>query len=156
MPPGATGGVSTPSFTSGSPEPSQTASKPVLETLAGRETLLVVDDEPIVRNTTALLLRRLGYNVLTACNGVDATDIAEKHKGEIHLVVLDIVMPVMDGPETFSVLHSKYPDMKVVLFSGYDLDESSKRLLAEGANGFVRKPARASELAQKIREALDS
>ncbi len=93
------------------------------------ETILVVDDEEIIRQSSRRLLEKLGYRVLTAENGKIAARIYKEKEDIVSLVLLDMVMPIMDGVETFVSLHRMNPDAKILLFSGYSNDENVDMML---------------------------
>jgi two-component system, cell cycle sensor histidine kinase and response regulator CckA len=103
-------------------------------------TVLLVDDEPMVRNSGKRLLDRLGYRVLLARNGEEALTTYQDNKNDIWLVVLDLIMPVMDGEETFIKLKEIDPGVRVLLSSGYSKEEKADSLLTMGAAGFLQKP----------------
>lgn len=106
--------------------------------------MLLVDDEPAVRNLFALALRREGYHVIEAGNGVAALDIAAR-LDHIDLVVTDIVMPVMKGPEFAAKLRERLPDMKFIFVSGYLLTD------ALGPNAYpLAKPFMRQDLVKKV------
>ena len=118
------------------------------------KTILIVDDEETILSITGAILERFGYRVLTARDGVEAVDLANEHAGKIHLVLLDLNMPVMGGAEAFSLLRKTHPALKVILWSGYNLSPSIRALLDAGASGFVRKPFRIEALTEEIRKVL--
>ncbi len=117
-------------------------------------TILVVDDEEIQLKVTSRMLKLQGYQVLTANDGQAAIDMVREHKGEIHLVLLDIGMPNMDGSTTFMKLRDLRPKIKVILFSGYELDATIQELLDAGASSFLKKPVVTKELAEEVRIVL--
>jgi len=125
------------------------------EAPTGSETILIIDDEPLVLHVTGQILERLGYQVLAAPNGKEAVEIAQTFEGEIHLALLDLAMPVMDGKQTFPLLRQSRPAMKIVICSGYDLNATARSLIKAGACGFVQKPFRISAIAPAIRATLD-
>jgi signal transduction histidine kinase/ActR/RegA family two-component response regulator len=122
----------------------------------GHETILLVEDERLVRQMAAQALRADGYTVLDADTGGEALVIAHEHVGEIHLLVTDIVMPHMSGRQLADRMRNVRPDIKVLYVSGY-MDESVLRhgTLEEGA-AFLAKPFTPSTLARKVRELLDA
>ena len=122
----------------------------------GSETVLVVDDEAVVREVAQNLLQHLGYRVLLAADGLEAVHVASDHPGEIHVVLLDLDMPVLDGERALPLLREARPDVRVIVCSGYDLDASAQALLAAGACSFIRKPFQASVLAPQVRRALEA
>lgn len=122
----------------------------------GKETVLVVDDEEQIRMLISAILKRYGYQVLTASGGQAAVDLAREYKGEIHLALLDMGMPIMDGPATFPLLRKARPKMKILIFSGYEQDVTTQSLLDAGACGCLKKPVLAKTLSEKVREVLTS
>jgi len=120
----------------------------------GNETILVIDDELMILDVTQAILEHLGYHVLVAENGREAVKIARSFDGKIHLAILDIGMPVMGGTDAYRLLMKARPEMKVIISSGYELDEPARALLSAGASAFIAKPYRAGSLGREIRKAL--
>jgi CheY-like chemotaxis protein len=100
------------------------------------------------------LLTRFGYSVLTATNGQEAIEVARTFDGEIHLVLLDMGMPVMGGAEAYPLLRHARPEIKVIIYSGYELDATAQALLDAGASAFIQKPFQMTALGAEIRRAL--
>jgi CheY-like chemotaxis protein len=123
--------------------------------LRGTETVLVVDDEDIVRQTAANALGRYGYTVRTARDGAEAVEILARELGRTDLVLLDLTMPVMAGEEALMNMRAIAPHIKVLLSSGFNEVESVRRFIGKGLAGFIQKPYAAMDLARRIREALD-
>ncbi|MBI5342033.1 MAG: PAS domain S-box protein [Deltaproteobacteria bacterium] len=121
----------------------------------GTETILIVDDEPEIREVGCELLSALGYRPIAAEDGEDACRVFREKGGEIRLVLLDIVMPKMGGRETFRELRKMAPGLPVLLSSGYSVEGLAREILDEGANGFLHKPYGLPELARTIRRILD-
>jgi two-component system, cell cycle sensor histidine kinase and response regulator CckA len=118
------------------------------------ETVLVVEDEPVILGMSKKILEKLGYRVLAASTPGEAVGLAEKHASDIHLVITDVVMPEMNGRELAQRLQSLYPDMHILFMSGYTADVIAHRgVLDEGVN-FMQKPFSMKEMAFKVREAL--
>jgi len=115
-------------------------------------TILIVDDEKVVLEVGAKILKRLGYDVLQATNGSDAIEMYRAHSDRIDLVVLDVIMPGMSGAETFEELKRINPDVKVLLSSGYSLEGQAKRIMERGCDGFIQKPFNLQALADKLSE----
>ena len=124
-------------------------------TLKGHETILVVDDEAMIRTVTAEMLKSLGYKPIAASSGGEALKIYESRRETIDLVVLDMVMPGMTGGETFDRLKAINGKIKVILSSGYSLNGQASGILEKGCRAFVQKPFSIVELSQKIRAVLD-
>ena len=121
---------------------------------AGHETVLLVDDTDALREMIQRVLAGFGYNVLVARDGAQALDVSEKHHGQIHLLLSDVVMPGIGGPELAVRLRMRRPTLRVLLMSGYD--EHSLGAGGAGYASFIAKPFRPELLAQKVRDALDS
>jgi two-component system, cell cycle sensor histidine kinase and response regulator CckA len=124
--------------------------------LTGHETILLVDDEPLNTETVKELLRALGYRIMTAQSGQEAIEIYREHHGEIGLVILDMIMPEMNGRETLIKLMEIDKNVRVLLSSGYSINGEAKSILELGCKGFIQKPFRVEELSRKIRAILDS
>jgi len=122
----------------------------------GTETILIVDDDPEIREMGRELLSALGYRTITAEDGEDACRIFQEHRGGIGLVLLDIIMPKMGGREAFRALRKLSPGLPVLLSSGYSVEGLAREILEEGANGFIQKPYGLPELARTIRRILDA
>lgn len=123
--------------------------------LTGAETILAIDDEPMMLEVVRQSLSTLGYTVLCAQDGRQALDIAEAHGGPIHLALLDMAMPIMGGAETYPLLLKVRPDIKIIIMSGYDLGTLAQALEGAGVSGVLQKPFRVEKLAATIRHALD-
>jgi len=121
----------------------------------GQGTVLFVDDEEMVVKVGQAMLENLGYRALTARSGQEALDLYEKQKGEIDLVILDIIMPDMGGSETFDRLKAINGNIKVLLSSGYSLKGQAADIMGRGCIGFIQKPFSIKALSIKVREALD-
>ena len=129
------------------------AQQPVL--MRGSETVLLVEDEPAVRLVAHKILQRLGYAVLPAATVAEAASICDSHAEPIHLLLTDVVMPVMNGVALAAQLAARRPDMKVLYMSGYtDNSIGSHGQLDSGA-AFLQKPFTAELLARKLRAVLD-
>ena len=124
--------------------------------LKGTETLLVVDDEPTILKVTGDLLQTLGYEVLRAASGKEAVEIYRTHHGKIDLVILDMVMPVWGGGETFDELKRINPRIKAILSSGYSLNGEAKTILKRGVKAFIQKPFMVDQVSLAIREVLEA
>ena len=121
----------------------------------GSETVLVVDDEEIVRLTATSALERYGYTVLQARDGAEAIELFRSKPDSIALVLLDLTMPVMSGEETLRQLKFLKPSVKVVLSSGYNEVEAVRHFTGKGLAGFIQKPYAALSLVTRVRMALD-
>ena len=122
--------------------------------IKGTETILFVDDQVAVTNVGKNMLQALGYVVRTAKSGKEAIGIYKKNKETIDLVILDMIMPVMSGGETYRALKNINPRIKVILSSGYSMNGEAAKILESGCNGFIQKPFNVMNLSKKIREVL--
>ena len=126
-----------------------------IELLKGNETILLVDDEEGTILVENLMLQELGYSVFTAQSGKQAIELYRKSEVRFDLVALDMIMPEMNGRETFHELKKINPKVKVLLVSGYSLNKKIEELMALGCDGFIQKPFDVVQLSQKVREVLD-
>jgi PAS domain S-box-containing protein len=130
------------------------APQPEKRELSGVGTVLVVDDEEVVRITAKHTLERYGYRTMLANDGADALATYRDQPGKIHLVLLDLTMPIMNGEETLRHLQAVNPKVRVLLSSGYNEIEAVQRFAGKGLAGFIQKPYTAAGLAEKVKEAL--
>jgi PAS domain S-box-containing protein len=121
---------------------------------AGSARILLVEDEEQVRDVASRMLVKLGHAVIACEEGAEATEIYEKEWRSIDLVILDMVMPVMDGREAFVAMRKINPEVRALLSSGYSIDSEAQTIIEEGVLGFLQKPFRIAELSQKIEETL--
>ena len=118
------------------------------------ETVLVVDDEQIVRRTAKTMLEGYGYSVVLAENGREAVELYRVLADKIALILLDMTMPLMGGEETLRELKTIRPDVRVLLSSGYNEVEAVRRFTGKGLAGFIQKPYSAIALTEKVRSVL--
>jgi CheY-like chemotaxis protein len=118
---------------------------------AGRETILVVDDQPATLKVARILLESFGYDVLAAGNGQEAMIIFRQHQQRIRLLLTDVVMPDIAGPQLADRLHRINPKLPVIYMSGYPNDELRGRGVI-----FLAKPFNPAGLSKAVREALDA
>ena len=121
----------------------------------GTETILLVEDEPGIREGTSQLLQSRGYRVLPACNSEQALEISKYHEGTIQLLLTDIVMPGESGPELAQRLMQSRPGIRVLFMSGYARDPAGLGTITQGTF-YIQKPFTASALCSAIRRALES
>jgi CheY-like chemotaxis protein len=121
----------------------------------GTETILLVDDEDLIRDLGKRTLRKAGYTVLTASNGKEALEIYRKEQSRIDLVILDLIMPEMGGKECLKGLLEINLDIKVLIASGYSADGPTNGASASGSKGFVAKPFDMREVLEMVRKTLD-
>ena len=126
------------------------------DSMRGRETVLLVEDEPGVRRLVNETLRLHGYTVLEARHGIEALLMGAKHMGPIHLLLTDVVMPQMSGPEVAEKLVGVRPEVKILYMSGYPDHPVFSKGGVDTERSFLQKPFTPSGLAQKVREVLDS
>ncbi|MFA6009525.1 MAG: PAS domain S-box protein [Desulfobacteraceae bacterium] len=131
------------------------AEKVVENPLSQGETVLLVEDEPMLMKMQQLILEKLGYRVLAAGLPSEALELAEKHTREISLVITDVVMPEMNGLALVERLNSLYPGMKNLFMSGYTADAISHGNESGKSVNFIQKPFSVNDLALKVREVLE-
>ncbi|NOX33566.1 MAG: response regulator [Deltaproteobacteria bacterium] len=120
----------------------------------GNESVLLVDDEERILTVGREICKALGYSVMTVSSGKEAIKIyKEKNKG-INLVILDMIMPEMNGLETFLELKKINPGIKVLLSTGYSIDEKAQEMLRQGCKGYILKPYSVIDFSHKLREVL--
>jgi len=125
-----------------------------MELRKGSDTVLVVDDEAMVKDLARDILKRQGYTVLTAGGGEEAVDVYRQNKGMIAVVLLDILMPDVDGRQAFRRIREIDPRARVIVSSGYDQMRDADGLLREGAVAFVQKPYRIAELVRIVGDSV--
>jgi CheY-like chemotaxis protein len=129
-------------------------SGPARSLKGGHETVLLVEDEPMLLEIGESMLERCGYTVLCAGSPTEAIRVAEEHAGEIHLLMTDVVMPGMNGPDMARRIVSLNPRLKCLFMSGYTANAIAHQgVLDEGVH-FIQKPFTIQDLAEKIRQAL--
>jgi PAS domain S-box-containing protein len=121
----------------------------------GSETILVVEDEDLLRGLIVRILHLYGYQTIEARNGGEAILACERHQEQIHLLLTDVVMPQMSGRELAERLCTLHPEMKVLFMSGYTVDAVIQHGIREEKTAFIQKPFRPLALASKVREVLD-
>jgi two-component system cell cycle sensor histidine kinase/response regulator CckA len=119
-----------------------------------RATVLLAEDEPNVRNATARVLRRAGHEVLLAEDGKRALEVARNHPGDVDVLVTDVVMSRMGGPELARVLLAERPGLRVLFVSGYTWNEDLPDSDPSRGIAYLRKPFSPPELVQKLSELL--
>jgi signal transduction histidine kinase/CheY-like chemotaxis protein len=124
-------------------------------TRGGTETILVAEDEPLVRELTERMLRRAGYHTIVATNGEEAVQLFEENMGCVSLALLDVVMPKMGGREAFQRIKAIKPAMRVVFCSGYDPEMTEVGFVLDEQFRLVQKPFDPDSLLATIRETLD-
>jgi CheY-like chemotaxis protein len=117
-------------------------------------TVLVVDDEAVVRKLLSATLKNYGYEVLEAANGREALETLAQSKVLPSLVLLDLMMPVMGGDELLPILEAQYPDLKVILSSGYSAEDAVNKVRSRSIASFLQKPYAARALVEAISQAL--
>jgi PAS domain S-box-containing protein len=136
------------------PEPLPAA--PALGARGGSETLLLVEDEPALRDMTREILELHGYTVIEAGSGADALDVAARHPGPIHLLLTDVVLPRMGGRQLAERLVAQRPETKVLFMSGYTDDALGRHGALDPGVVLLPKPFAPDALARAVRQALDT
>jgi len=117
--------------------------------------ILVIDDEEIIRDILSEMLREMGYEVIEAANGKDGVNIYRERWQEIGLVIIDMIMPEVNGHDAFVEMKKINPSIRSILTSGFNVDDEVNSILAEGVLGFIHKPYRKSDLMKKIRDVMN-
>jgi two-component system cell cycle sensor histidine kinase/response regulator CckA len=121
-----------------------------------KETVLLIDDDEMVVDVGELILNNSGYDVVIAKSGKEAIDVYKENHNRIDMVILDMILPDMDGGDTYDRLKEINPGIKVLLASGYDKDYQGRDTMARGCDGFIQKPFNMNDLLEKIRGILSS
>ena len=121
----------------------------------GRETLLLVEDEPLILRMAKRVLSELGYTVLTASDGLEALEVLGRHAGDVQLLITDVVMPKMSGRELAARVTALRPDIRVLYSSGYAADAIGEDGVIDDGINFLAKPYEPSRLADAVRDVLD-
>ncbi len=121
----------------------------------GQGTVLLVDDEESVRAVGQQMLTRMGFDVLTASDGIAGVQMFNEHRDEIVCILLDLTMPHADGEQAFHELRRISPEVKVILCSGYNMQAATQRFVGKGLAGFIQKPYALKVLRTKLMEILE-
>ena len=122
--------------------------------IRGSGTLLLIDDEDMILEVTQAMLKSLGYHVIIARGGQEAIDAICNTKINIDMVILDMIMPGMDGGTTFDRIHEIHPEIPILLSSGYAINSQANEIIQRGCSGFIQKPYNISELSSKVHQML--
>ena len=122
----------------------------------GHEGILLAEDEEVIRGMAQIGLESKGYRVFAAADGAAAISIYREHWREIDIVIADMVMPRMSGPELFAQVKEVNPGVRVIVSSGYSHDQEGQRMLRHGCLGYLQKPYNIESLNQLVRSVLDS
>ena len=122
--------------------------------MRAEETILLAEDDRLVRNATAAMLKFAGYKVITANNGQEAVQKYGEH--HIDLVLMDVMMPVMNGVEAYRIIRESVPDVRVLFTSGYSADILKDEGIEATDVRLLQKPVPPDTLLRSVREALDS
>lgn len=122
--------------------------------IQGKGLILVVDDEPIMRKIAVNVLQLSGYDVISACDGIEAVEIYKKQHQQIRLVLLDLLMPNKAGKETFMEMAAIDPTVRVLLVTGAKRDHRVEELLHMGVKGYIEKPYKFLRLSEAVFDAI--
>jgi DNA-binding NtrC family response regulator len=120
----------------------------------GKGTILLVDDEQMILDVGQAMLNRLGYQVITAKGGEEAVARVQSSAELFDLVILDMIMPSIDGGKVFDHIQKVRPELAVLLSSGYTIDGQAAALMERGCKGFIQKPFTINELSRQIEKVL--
>jgi DNA-binding response OmpR family regulator len=135
-------------------DPVEKKETPEIKSPDAPKTVLLIEDDPMILDISRQLLERLGNRVIQAPTGAEAVRLAETFEGDIHLALLDIILPDMNGKDVYPRITALRPGMKVVVCSGYSLDGTAQDILNAGAQGFLQKPFSLQELSAKVKNIL--
>jgi len=127
---------------------------PETEDISGQGCILLVDDEEVIRETTKAMLAEMGYDVITAIDGLDAVSTFKENLQTIDLVLMDLVMPNKNGHEASSEMSDIDPAVKIIFTSGFAKDSKSLKSMMDSTTAFVQKPYRKSKLGKLLKEQL--
>jgi CheY-like chemotaxis protein len=123
--------------------------------IRGREMVLLVDDEDVVADVGDQMLRKLGYEVLVARSGKEAIKYYELRWDKIDMIILDMIMPDMNGGSVYDRIKAINPHAKILLSSGYSIDGKAADIMERGCDGFIQKPFSMEILSERIRKVLE-
>jgi len=121
-----------------------------------KETVFLIDDDDMIADVSEMILKNSGYDVVSAKSGKEAIEVYKENHSRIDMVILDMILPDMDGGDTYDRLKEINPGIKVLLASGYDIDYQGRDIMERGCDGFIQKPFNMNELLEKIRGILTS
>ncbi len=124
------------------------------DTLERSGFILLVDDEDMILEVGSAMLESIGYKVIQARGGKAGIEEFRKRHFEIDLVILDMIMPDLSGREVFVRMKDLDPKVRVILASGYNMDEQAKEILQNGCRGFIQKPYSINGLSEKVKEVI--
>ena len=137
-----------------SEQPTVEKTKSLMPNVLGEGEILVIEDDMLMLETMKNLLGHLGFEVITAVNGKQAIEIYNESKNKIKLIILDMEMPIMNGLETLRKLKEIDDKVKVLISSGFSMEEKVQTALQEGALAFLKKPYRITDLAKTIQSTI--
>ncbi len=120
-----------------------------------KKTILVIDDEDVIRNLMKDVLEMLGYNVLLCSAPLDALELYREQRRSLDLILMDMMMPGMNGPELYREMNAIDNNNKVIVLSGYSMADEVEGMLSEGVIGFIQKPVTINKLKEVIVDALE-
>lgn len=120
-----------------------------------KDLILVVDDEEIIRDLMSDILQMLGYDVLVCGSPIEAIDIYKERKEDISLIIMDMIMPKMNGRQLYQEINKIDENNKVILLSGYSEEHEIEQLMSEGILAFIQKPVSIGKLTKVIQYALE-
>lgn len=121
-----------------------------------KEIVFLIDDDDMIADVSEMILKNSGYDVVIAKSGKEAIEVYKENHSRIDMVILDMILPDMDGGDTYDRLKEINPGIKVLLASGYDIDYQGRDIMERGCDGFIQKPFNMNELLEKIKGVLTS
>lgn len=144
-----------PASSSSTPCPVTTAQDRSPIECGGHETILVVDDEPMVRDVAVAILKRAGYQVVEACDGTQAWDLFQKNPDQFQAAMIDVIMPGLSGGDLLHHLKQLRPHLPVIVITGFNDESESENLIRNGAHSLISKPFSPTLMLRSLRRALD-
>jgi PAS domain S-box-containing protein len=121
----------------------------------GSGRILIIDDEELIRDLSKEMLAEMGYTVTTCNDGEEAVEYYKKYYNKIDLLIIDLIMPKRNGYECFMEIKKINPKVKAIVSSGFSIDSEARKVINEGALGFIQKPFGMNELSQVVKDAID-
>lgn len=121
-----------------------------------KKIVFLIDDDDMIADVSEMILKNSGYDVVIAKSGKEAIEVYKENHSRIDMVILDMILPDMDGGDTYDRLKEINPGIKVLLASGYDIDYQGRDIMERGCDGFIQKPFNMNELLEKIKGVLTS
>ncbi len=128
--------------------------EPLEQMDGGEKTVMVVDDEDIIQTVLCGILKQIGYKTIQAHSGKEAIELLDNDNTDVDVILLDMIMPGLSGWETYQRISKFWPQIPVVVITGYADEEHTQAMIADGLAGFIEKPFKAAQIAEKLKDVL--